>query len=325
MTEVDAHLGCLGPRPRGHGACMTTASTARRGAQRAADSGPLVGLTRMGFVGYGLLHLAIAWLAVQIALGRAANEGDQSGALRTLADQPFGKVLLWLIVVGLCAMAIWQLLLAAIGHRDKQGTSRTWERAASAARAVVYAALAFTAGKVVTGAATSSAGQQKKATAGIMAQPAGPWLVGMAGIIVVAVGVGLIVYGWKRTFLGKLATGRMSPPFPATRRAARPVRLRGQRRRVRDRRSTPGGRRGDPQRGQIPWSRRGAARCRPSTVRSVPPDRGRCRIRRLRRLLLLPVPVPQGRVLTSRHGLPSRARRRLAVGRKTSRRQIGAD
>jgi hypothetical protein len=120
-----------------------------------------------------LLHLAIAWLAVQIALGNTANAGDQSGALRTLAGQPFGRFLLVLIVIGLCAMAIWQLLLAAIGHRDKHGKSRAMERADSAARAVVYAALAFTAGKVVTGAPTSSGDQQQNATAGIMAKPPG--------------------------------------------------------------------------------------------------------------------------------------------------------
>jgi hypothetical protein len=189
---------------------MTAVGTAQRGARRTANSGILVGLTRMGFIGYGLLHLAIAWLAVQIALGNAANTGDQSGALRTLAAQPFGRFLLWLIVVGLCAMAIWQLLLAAIGHRDKHGKARTMERAASAARVLIYAALAYTATKVVTGASTSSADQQQNATAGIMAKPAGQFLVGLAGLVVVAVGVGLIYYGARRKFEDKLLIGQMS-------------------------------------------------------------------------------------------------------------------
>jgi Domain of Unknown Function (DUF1206) len=189
---------------------MTVMGTARRGARRTADSGILVGLTRMGFIGYGLLHLAVGWLAVQIALGNTANTGDQSGALRTLAAQPFGRFLLVLIIVGLCAMAIWQLLLAAIGHRDKHGTSRTMERVASAARVVVYAALAVTAFTVVTGAPTSSADQQQNATAGIMAKPAGQLLVGLAGLAVLAVGLGLIYYGAKRKFEDKLLIGQMS-------------------------------------------------------------------------------------------------------------------
>jgi hypothetical protein len=189
---------------------MTAVNTARRSAAGAANSGMLVGLTRMGFIGYGLLHLAIGWLAVQIALGNAANTGDQSGALRALAAQPFGRFLLVLIIVGLCAMTIWQLLLAAVGHRDKHGRSRTMERVASAARALVYAALAFTALTVVTGAPTSSADQQQNATAGIMAKPAGQLVVGLAGLAVVAVGLGLIYYGVKRKFEDKLLIGRMS-------------------------------------------------------------------------------------------------------------------
>jgi hypothetical protein len=164
----------------------------------------------MGFVGYGLLHLAIAWLAVQIALGNTATSGDQSGALDTLVAQPFGRFLLWLIIVGLCAMAIWQLLVAAIGYRDKQGKSRVMQRVASGARALVYAALAFTAIKVVVGAGASSGDQQQNAAAGIMAKPAGQFLIGLAGLVVVAAGVGLIFYGAKRKFEDKLLIDRMS-------------------------------------------------------------------------------------------------------------------
>jgi hypothetical protein len=175
-----------------------------------ANSGILVGLTRMGFIGYGLLHLAIAWLAVQIALGNDTNSGDQSGALRTLAAQPFGRVLLWMIVIGLSAMALWQLLLVAVGHRDQRGMSRTAERLASAARTIVYAALAITAADVVTGVATSSADQQQSATAGIMAEPAGQWLAALAGLAIIAVGLGLAYYGGKAKFERKLRVARMS-------------------------------------------------------------------------------------------------------------------
>lgn len=173
-------------------------------ARSAANSGLLVGLTRMGFIGYGLLHLAVAWLAWQIAFGQAGEAGDQSGAFRTLAAQPFGRFLLWLIIVGLGAMAIWQASLAIWGHRQKHGRSRVFERLASAARVLVYTALAFTAGRVVTGAPSSSGDQQQNATAGIMAKPAGVWLVGLAGLVVLAVGIGMVIYGGKRVFEQKL-------------------------------------------------------------------------------------------------------------------------
>jgi hypothetical protein len=195
---------------------MTAVNEARRTARRAANSNALEALTRMGFVGYGLLHLAVAWLAVQLALGRPSQESDQSGAFHTLARQPFGHVLLIVITVGLAAMALWQLLLALVGHRDKRGHSRTAERLASAARTVFYVALAWTAGKVVAGAPTSNAEQQQSATAGVMGHTGGIWLVGLCGLGVTALGVGLIVYGVKRSFEKRLMIGQMRRPVRRT-------------------------------------------------------------------------------------------------------------
>jgi hypothetical protein len=189
---------------------MTAVHSARRTARRAARSSVLETLTRIGFVGYGLLHLAVAWLAVQIALGHPTTEGDQAGAFRYLADQPFGRFLLMVTVVGLAAMAVWQLLLAFVGHREERGFSRTAERVASAARTVVYAALALTAYKVVVRTPTSNAEETQQATAGVMAYPAGLWLVGLGGVAVVALGVGLGVYGARRKFEKRLLLGRMS-------------------------------------------------------------------------------------------------------------------
>jgi Domain of Unknown Function (DUF1206) len=189
---------------------MTVTSSARRTANRAARSSALEVLTRVGFVGYGLLHLAVAWLAVQIALGHPTGEGDQAGAFRYLADQPFGRFLLVVTVIGLAAMAVWQLLLAAIGHRNERGFSRTAERLASAARTVIYAALAYTAYRVVAGTPTSNAEQTQNATAGTMARPAGLWLVALIGVAVIAVGVGLVIYGARKMFEKRLLLGQMS-------------------------------------------------------------------------------------------------------------------
>jgi hypothetical protein len=197
---------------------MAPVNEARRIARRATRSDVLEVPTRAGFVGYGLLHLVVGWLAVQIAFDRPSDEGDQAGAFRTLADQPFGRVLLVVIVVGLVAMAVWQLLLAAVGHLDRHGARRTFERLASLGRTVIYTALAWTAGRVVAGSSTSSAEQQQTATAGVLAHPAGRWLVGLAGLGVLALGVGLCVYGARRMFEERLRMAEMSP---SVRRAVR--------------------------------------------------------------------------------------------------------
>ncbi len=192
---------------------MTPADTAHR----ATQSDLFKKLTKVGFIGYGLLHLALAWVAAQIALGQGGQEGDQTGAFQKLAEQPFGKVLLWFVLICLAALAVWQAALAIWGHRDVQGKERIWERVASAARVVIYTVLAWTAGRVLTGSSSSSADKQQQATEGLMAKPAGAWLVGLVGLGVLAFGIGMIWYGWKRKFERKLSFGAAQPK---TRKAA---------------------------------------------------------------------------------------------------------
>jgi hypothetical protein len=92
------------------------ATKAGRKAEQAGDSASLEGLARVGLVAYGVVHLLIGWLALQIAWGASGSESaDTSGALKTLADQPFGKILLWLVAVGLVALALWQASEAVWG------------------------------------------------------------------------------------------------------------------------------------------------------------------------------------------------------------------
>jgi uncharacterized protein DUF1206 len=78
-------------------------------AEQAGDSASPELLARAGLIAYGVVHLLIGWLAVQIAWSASGSKSaDTSGALKTLADQPFGKILLWLVAVGLVALGLWQ-------------------------------------------------------------------------------------------------------------------------------------------------------------------------------------------------------------------------
>jgi hypothetical protein len=186
-------------------------STAINTADRARRSTWLEVPARVGFVGYGLLHLAIAWLAIQIVMHHSGGGADQSGAFQLIEAQPFGHALLVAIAVGLDAMALWQLLLAAAGHREYTGRRRVLERVASAGRVLIYAFLLWTDIKVLNNSGTSSGSSQQKATAGILAHPAGQALAAFAGLVVLGIGVGMVVYGAKRKFESKLNLGSVAP------------------------------------------------------------------------------------------------------------------
>lgn len=179
-------------------------------AEQAAASPALKLLARAGFVAYGVVHLLIGWLALQIAwTGADGKSADPSGALRTLASQPFGSALLWLVAIGLTAMSLWQAGEAIWGHRWVESSKRAFQRAKSAARTVVYAALAFSAARVALGSATSSSKSQQAATSGLLDLPGGRIIVVVAGLVVIVAGLAHLAKGVKASFMDDLDTSSL--------------------------------------------------------------------------------------------------------------------
>lgn len=162
---------------------MDVEATARRVAR---SDGLDVGV-RLGLVAYGLVHLLIAWLGLQLALGDRQGSADSAGAMRQLAKQPFGGVLLWTVALGMGALVAWRLLEAAVGHRHDDGAARWWRRATSLGKAIVYAAIGSSAVRATTGPTSGDDG--RSATARLMDLPAGAVLVGLVGLAVVAYGL----------------------------------------------------------------------------------------------------------------------------------------
>ena len=151
-----------------------TGDTTESKAEQAGDSTSLEWLARGGLIAYGVVHLLVGWLALQIAWGASAGtSADTSGALTTLAQQPFGKVLLWVVAVGLVALALWQTSEAIWGHPDRDRAKRIRKQVTSGAKAAVYAALAVSAALVALGSGTSSSQSQEQATTGVLAWPGG--------------------------------------------------------------------------------------------------------------------------------------------------------
>ena len=56
-------------------------------------------LARVGLVAYGLIHLVVAALIVQVAFGDH-ERADKKGALQEIAESGSGRLLLWVVVAG---------------------------------------------------------------------------------------------------------------------------------------------------------------------------------------------------------------------------------
>jgi Domain of Unknown Function (DUF1206) len=185
-------------------------------AHQAADSDGLEHLARVGLIAYGVVHLLVAWLALQLAWGWGGQSADQSGAMATLAESPIGKPLLWVVAVGLIALAVWQ---AAEVLRWRSGWSASGKARTKALRksgnalikAIIYVTLAVLAIKFATGNGQSSSQSQQETTAGVFGWPAGQWLVGAAGLVLIGVGVWHVRKGLNKHFLKQIDTSDASP------------------------------------------------------------------------------------------------------------------
>ena len=172
-------------------------------------SRPYHALVGVGLVSYGLLHLIIAWIALQLAFGKRA-EASPEGALSQLGKQPLGAALLWIMAIGLFTLTIWQAVEATIGRDQPGRDGRTRRRLASAGRAVVYLALGVLAVGVATRAASGSGQGEETISAKLMSVPFGQVLVAAIGGVVIGVGIAQIVKGAKQNFTEDLDRG--APP-----------------------------------------------------------------------------------------------------------------
>ena len=172
---------------------------------QAEAEGAILQVARIGILAYGVVYLVLGWIAFQLGLGGSSEEASTQGALREVAGQAFGGVLLWIVVVGLGAMVVWQLASASWGEAWLEGSDRTLAQAKHVGRAVAYGALAVAAFRIVTANSGSGGSPEETVTARLLQAPGGQVLVGLVGLGIVAVGVYQVRSGIQEGFTSKLA------------------------------------------------------------------------------------------------------------------------
>jgi hypothetical protein len=177
-----------------------------RGASKQVAKRWLRALARFGLACRGLVYLAMALLAAEIALGRRSGPADTSGALQSIGRQPLGRLLMIGIVVGFGALGALEAMIA----------SRPWEpaddRLVAAGKVLVYAGLAGSAVAVALKAPVRSGNREVvDVTAWVMQAAGGRLLVGATGLGIGIAGVVLFVKGMGKSYDREVDLGSAPP------------------------------------------------------------------------------------------------------------------
>jgi hypothetical protein len=181
-------------------AAGNAADQAERTAREVNDNPWFERGVRVGLVAYGIIHLLVGWLALQLAFGDFSGSPDQQGALQQIAQESYGEFLLWIIGVGLLILAVWQFFEAIWGHRSRDEPKRTIKRVSSAGKVVFYSIVGISAIKFALNAQSSGKSSTDTMTADLMKQPAGQWLVAGVGVVIMVVGVMQAKRGFTKSF-----------------------------------------------------------------------------------------------------------------------------
>lgn len=162
--------------------------------------------------------MLVGILAFQAAFNWGGKVTGSKGAFLTVASQPFGKLLLFLIAIGLLGYVVWQIVQTIWDpeHSDT-GLGAVGRRASYLISGVIYGSLALFALRVVFSQPSSSnsnssggSSSSSEGTATLLSQPFGKWLVGLVGVAVVAYGFYCFYRAYSTQFRRRLKLYEMS-------------------------------------------------------------------------------------------------------------------
>ena len=165
-----------------------------------------VPVMRAGYAGRGLTYLVVAGFSLW-AISKGGDAQGTGSALAELETTSGGGILLVLIGLGLLAYGVWRLIAAFLdldAHgKDAKGVVA---RVAMAVSGLVHFGLAAGARSLLLSSGGSGGESRIREGVGlVMEWPGGRWLVGFAGLAIIAAGVKYVREGWSESYERYLA------------------------------------------------------------------------------------------------------------------------
>lgn len=161
-------------------------------------------LARLGYAAKAVLYTMVGVLAFGVGRGTGGRTTGSRGALVTILDAPFGRVLLGLIAAGLIGYAVWRVV-EGITDPDRRGSDLKGLslRASFIGRGLLHGLLGISAARVaLAGVSTEDDGESaERWSARILEAPGGEAMLMGAGLAL----IGFSLYQLYRAFASKIS------------------------------------------------------------------------------------------------------------------------
>ncbi|GAA5508575.1 DUF1206 domain-containing protein [Novipirellula caenicola] len=167
-------------------------------------------LGRAGYIAKGVVYFVVGFLAFKLAIGAGGQISGARGAIREIGQQPFGRVLLGLIAIGLIGYTAWRLVQAG---KDTEGDGTDAKgivkRGGYVISGLSYVLLAFFAASLALGIATGS-GQSDSGQSFLLGSLFGRIVLGIIGGGVIGAGIAFGYKAYKAKFMEKYDLAAMT-------------------------------------------------------------------------------------------------------------------
>jgi hypothetical protein len=189
----------------------TGGGTASRGEDRGLTA--LEWMIRAGFWARGLTYAIMGGLALALALGAGTfgEAPNQQGALSLIAQAGVGRVALVVVAVSLLAYAIWKFWQGIRGRGPEGGGgSGLIDRVGNLGGGVVYVGFCLVAVRILLGSAGNASAEPRQATTGVLGWTGGRFIVGAAGLVLIAISLHQLYMTITTEFAQDTKTAEMS-------------------------------------------------------------------------------------------------------------------
>ncbi len=168
---------------------------------------------RFGYAAKGVVYGSSGLLALLEAFDFTSGETvGSTGALRAIAAQPFGRILISVMAFSLMGYVMWRFIQAFLDpeHSSSREPSDIARRFSYACSGLAYAGVAYSAVKILTASPDGEGKTAEEWAFDIMQRPFGRWLVGAGGLLFCGIGCYYLYRAIKAEFRKRLKLRNMS-------------------------------------------------------------------------------------------------------------------